>query len=311
GELLARSADQRVGEGFCSGRWLQRATGGGAYRGAAKATAAPRYNHASRARLSALRQADGLAHRAQRRAGGFTVLGMLRLPGVQGNASAGSIRRIRPIKAGVSVMLRRAVGCFASVVLALMCHLEVRGVEEPPIDHAGIIRSWDAESLARGEKLYNSICVTCHGNLTQAGSLPTSRPFWKEPFKNGSDPLSLYKTLSQGLGQMPAWTFLTPEQRYDAIHYIRETFVRPHNPGAYCKITEQYLPALPTGTTQTTPEILAFEKGPQYLRMDFGPVLFWTLQVETNNIAYKGIAVRLDDGPGGVSKGRAWMLYDH
>jgi hypothetical protein len=36
--------------------------------------------------------------------------------------------------------------------------------------------------------------------------------------------------------------------------------------------------------------------------MDFGPVLFWTLQVATNNIAYKGIAIRLDNGPGGVSK---------
>ena len=103
---------------------------------------------------------------------------------------------------------------------------------DPPstneVDHATIVRSWNAESLARGEKLYNGICITCHGNLTQAGSLPTSRPFWKEPFKNGNDPLSLYKTLSQGFGQMPAWTFLTPEQRYDAIHYLRETFVKPH-----------------------------------------------------------------------------------
>src|SRR5207247_2197327 len=173
--------------------------------------------------------------------------------------------------------------------------------------------SWNAESLARGEKLYNSICITCHGNLTQAGSLPTSRPFWKEPFKNGSDPFSIYKTLSQGLGQMPAWTFLTPEQRYDAIHYIRETFVKPHNPGAYFKVTPEYLAGLPkcSGRGVKTEEMLEFEKGPKYLRMDFGPALFWTLQVETNNIAYKGIAVRLDDGPGGVSKGRVWMLYDH
>ena len=48
-----------------------------------------------------------------------------------------------------------------------------------------------------------------------------------------------------------------------------------------------------------------------YQRMDYGLVLFWTLQVEPGNIAQKGIAVRLDDGPGGVSKGRAWMIYDH
>ena len=41
-----------------------------------------------------------------------------------------------------------------------------------------------------------------------------------------------------------------------------------------------------------------------------GPALFWTYQVAPGNIAQKGIAVRLDDGPGGVSKGRAWMVCD-
>ena len=55
----------------------------------------------------------------------------------------------------------------------------------------------------------------------------------------------------------------------------------------------------------------AFAATPPYQRMDFGPVLFWTLQVAPGNIAQKGIAIRLDDGPGGVSKGRAWMVYDH
>ena len=50
---------------------------------------------------------------------------------------------------------------------------------------------------------------------------------------------------------------------------------------------------------------------PPYQRMEFGPVLFWTLQIAPDNIAQKAIAIRLDDGPGGVSKGRAWMIYDH
>ena len=45
--------------------------------------------------------------------------------------------------------------------------------------------------------------------------------------------------------------------------------------------------------------------------MDFGPALFWTYEVAPGNIAQKGIAIRLDDGPGGVSKGRAWMIYEH
>jgi len=50
---------------------------------------------------------------------------------------------------------------------------------------------------------------------------------------------------------------------------------------------------------------------PKYLRMNFGPALNWTYQVAPGNIAYKGIVIRLDEGGGGVSKGRAWMLYDH
>jgi hypothetical protein len=50
---------------------------------------------------------------------------------------------------------------------------------------------------------------------------------------------------------------------------------------------------------------------PPYRRMDFGPVLFWTYQVDSGHIAQKGIAIRLDTGPGGVSKGRAWMVYEH
>jgi hypothetical protein len=50
---------------------------------------------------------------------------------------------------------------------------------------------------------------------------------------------------------------------------------------------------------------------PPYRRMDFGPALFWTYEIEPGNIAYKGIAIRLDEGAGGVSKGRAWMIYDH
>ncbi len=53
------------------------------------------------------------------------------------------------------------------------------------------------------------------------------------------------------------------------------------------------------------------QDAPPYRRMDFGPALFWTYQVAPGNIAQKGIAIRLDDGLGGVSKGRAWMIYDH
>ena len=47
--------------------------------------------------------------------------------------------------------------------------------------------------------------------------------------------------------------------------------------------------------------------------MDYGPSLMATYEVgdDGSNFAYKGIAVRLDPGQGGVSRGSAWMLYEH
>ncbi|HVK57613.1 MAG TPA: DUF6797 domain-containing protein, partial [Candidatus Kapabacteria bacterium] len=53
------------------------------------------------------------------------------------------------------------------------------------------------------------------------------------------------------------------------------------------------------------------DKVPPYLRMNFGPVLNGTYEVAPGNIAYKGIAIRLDPGEGGISKGNAWIVYDH
>ena len=47
--------------------------------------------------------------------------------------------------------------------------------------------------------------------------------------------------------------------------------------------------------------------------MDYGPSLINTYEVgsDGSNFAYKGIAVRLDAGPGGLSRGQAWMIFDH
>src|SRR5690606_17147991 len=130
------------------------------------------------------------------------------------------------------------------LALACVCAFLGRAQGGTPT-HAQLIREGDDQSLQRGKQLYDFLYITCHGAPAQAGTLPASRPFWKEPFKNGSDPFSIYRTLTDGLGQMPAWTFLTAEQRYDAIHYIREAFVRPLNPAAYFKLDEAYLAGLP------------------------------------------------------------------
>ncbi len=50
--------------------------------------------------------------------------------------------------------------------------------------------------------------------------------------------------------------------------------------------------------------------GKPYIDMDYGPYLTASLQVEKGNIAYKGIAIRLDEGSGGVSQGNEFVLFD-
>ncbi len=191
---------------------------------------------------------------------------------------------------------------------------EIRDAWVQPLgdtDHAQIISRWNAESLAEGAKIYNTLCLTCHGSLTQEGSMPTSRHFHREAFKNGSDPFRQYQTLTQGYGLMMPMPQYTPEQKYAVIHYIRETFLAPKNPGELTKVDDAYLASLPLGMKTLERQQPVDDPSRQFEKMNFGPALNWTWQVAPENIAYKGIAVRLDAGDGGVSKGRAWMVYDH
>jgi len=177
------------------------------------------------------------------------------------------------------------------------------------VSHADLIRGLDAASLKRGEAVYRGLCITCHGDTQQPGTLPTSRVFHRDAFKNGSDPYRMYLTVTKGFGQMPPWPNFSAGEVYDAIHYLRETQVKPRNESQYFAVTPDYLAGLPKedlgGRMMRPPEL------PPWRRMDYGPAMFYTLQVAPGNIAYKGIAVRLDEGAGGVSMGRAWMLYEH
>lgn len=177
-------------------------------------------------------------------------------------------------------------------------------------DHSAIVQTWNQQTLEEGKNIYNANCVICHGTKDKEGSLPTALRFAQGQFKNGSDPYSMFTTLTKGYGQMIPQPQYTTAQKYAVIHYIRETFLAPHNPGQLVKVTPEYLANLPKGLAKAEAEV-EDKSLPQYQRMDLGPALFWTYQIAPGNIAQKGIAIRLDDGPGGVSKGRAWMVYDH
>ncbi|MFO0875895.1 MAG: DPP IV N-terminal domain-containing protein [Gemmataceae bacterium] len=182
---------------------------------------------------------------------------------------------------------------------------------EKEIDHAGLIQRLDAKAFQRGAAIYTRVCANCHGTIDQPGSLPTSPRFAAHTFKNGSDPYRLYRTLTHGYGQMAPQTWMVPRQKYDVIHYLREAYLRPHNPTQHPPVNEGYLASLPTGKPG------AFGPPPAsvepWMAMDYGPSLMNTYEVggPGPNIAYKGIAVRLDAGAGGVSRGRSWALFDH
>lgn len=178
---------------------------------------------------------------------------------------------------------------------------------EKEIDHAGLIRKLDARAFQRGEAIYTRVCANCHGTLTQPGSLPTSPKFATHAFKNGSDPHGLYRTLTHGYNQMAPQTWMVPRQKYDVIHYLREAYLKPHNPSQYSRIDDAYLAGLPKGTT-VGPAPASVEP---WMAMDYGPSLTNTYEVGAGNIAYKGIAVRLDAGSGGVSRGKSWAVFDH
>jgi putative heme-binding domain-containing protein len=180
---------------------------------------------------------------------------------------------------------------------------------EKDIDHAGLIRGLDDKAFRRGEAIYTRVCANCHGTHTQPGSLPTSPRFAAHTFKNGSDPHGLYRTLTHGYNLMAPQTWMVPRQKYDVAHYLREAYLKPHNPTQYTRADDDYLAKLPKGTG-TGPAPASVEP---WMAMDYGPSLMNTYEVggPGPNIAYKGIAVRLDAGPGGVSRGKSWAVFDH
>lgn len=179
---------------------------------------------------------------------------------------------------------------------------------ENHLDHAALINDWNEAAIKRGEAIYARVCANCHGTLDKPGSLPTSLRFAEGKFKNGSDPLSMYRTLTHGFGLMAPQTWMVPSQKYDVIHYIREKYLRPKNPSQFVAIDSAFMARLPKGDTRgpEPSKIVAWSA------MDYGPSLTHTNEVpgSSHNLAYKGVAVRLDPGAGGVSRGRHWLMFD-
>ncbi len=203
---------------------------------------------------------------------------------------------------------------------------------ESDLNHKGIIVSVQksfGRSMSNGQAIYINTCLNCHGDPLQEGSIPTAFKFWNDTFKTGNDPHSLYQILTRGYKTMPPQHALTPVEKYEVIQFIREEYISKTNPSQYFTIDSQYLDLLPKGPN----------KGPEprerkpWADMDYGNFLINTYELADStakpreissgssplpdenlvesNFAYKGIAVRLDEGKGGISAGKAWMIFDH
>ncbi|HMP81000.1 MAG TPA: LamG domain-containing protein, partial [Pirellulaceae bacterium] len=107
---------------------------------------------------------------------------------------------------------------------------------------------------------------------------------------------------------MTPQSWMVPSQKYDVIHYIRQAYLETSNATQYFEIDEAYLASLPKGDT-FGPEPSQIEA---WSAMNYGPHLTHTYEIPgaRHNFAYKGIAIRLDSGAGGVSRGRHWMVFD-
>ena len=62
----------------------------------------------------------------------------------------------------------------------------------------------------------------------------------------------MYRTLTDGFGQMAAQTWLVPQQKYDVIHYIREAYFKPDNPIRYARVDQSLPGSAPQGNEPRT-----------------------------------------------------------
>ena len=114
------------------------------------------------------------------------------------------------------------------------------------VDHRAMIEGFGDVAFARGENVYKNRCYECHGEGFKKDN-PAARNFMQDPLKFGSDPDAMWRTMTYGSENMPPQTLLSPQERYDAIHYVRERFFKGKNPSQYFKVTQDYLDQLPVG----------------------------------------------------------------
>ena len=118
----------------------------------------------------------------------------------------------------------------ATVVSHLLLSASALPAYESDVDHARLIRHVDKTVVAQGREVYQQVCHNCHGDVNLPGSIPNSLRFAEGEFQHGSDPHTMYQTITRGWRLMTPQVQLVPREKYAVIHYIREQFLAKHNP---------------------------------------------------------------------------------
>ncbi len=172
--------------------------------------------------------------------------------------------------------------------------------------------SFGPAEFEEGKQLYGMVCTACHGNDKTPASVPNARAFHKDQLLNGSDPYRLFHTLDKGFNQMPPQLWMSPEQKYYVIHYLREEFFKKSNPSQYVPVDDAYIASLsadekiewPAERKPPVPRV-AFDPA----AVDHGPVIFGHFEATLNNVAPKGLIIGLEKGKG-VTAAKLHALYD-
>lgn len=143
------------------------------------------------------------------------------------------------------------------------------------VDHVGILQSLGDQEFEEGRTIYMNLCTNCHGSDGINPPLPTARAFGEGELKFGSDPYAMFLTLTNGNGLMGPQTWMTPEERYAVIHYIRETFMRPMRDD-FNEIDNGYLENLPTVNVSISED--------EKMERNFGPALASQLGREKSSV---------------------------
>ena len=140
--------------------------------------------------------------------------------------------------------MNRIIWVFLPVLILLLCFRTTAPETPPDFDHAAVLKSLNKTTLEKGRQIYESACMACHGS-NGSSSYPQARSFSKDKLRFGNKPYDMWKTITNGAGLMAPQTWLSPDERYYVIQYIRETFMKKSNAAQYYTIDTAYLASLP------------------------------------------------------------------